>query len=139
MSQYSYLHIALRGEIQGATRTIYSYAASGSEVDPQWDSTMVEPGAAVKRFLNVNDCYILQSSSLGHYFSLITRNALNPERGYMMISILVDNGCALTGRQLINAFLNLRKTLVEDENLTDEAVDEALANALVPVLSLIHI
>lgn len=133
MSQYSYLHIALRGEIQGATRTIYSYAASGSEVDPQWDSTMVEPGAAVKRFLNVNDCYILQSSSLGHYFSLITRNALNPERGYMMISILVDNGCALTGRQLINAFLNLRKTLVEDENLTDEAVDEALANALVPV------
>ncbi|MDE5954236.1 MAG: hypothetical protein K2G72_06100, partial [Duncaniella sp.] len=104
MSHYSYLHIALRGEIQGATRTIYSYPASGSDIDPCWNSTMVEPGAAIKRFLNANECYILQSSPLGHYFSLITRNTVSPERGYMMISILVENGCALTGRQLMNAF-----------------------------------
>lgn len=132
MSQYSYLHIALRGEIQGATRTIYSYPAAGSDVDPRWNSTMVEPGAAIKRFLNATDCYILQSSPLGHYFSLITRNTLSPERGYMMISILVENGCALTGRQLMNTFTNLKKALIEDENLTDEAVDEALGQAGVP-------
>lgn len=132
MSQYSYLHIALRGELQGATRTIYSYPASGSEIDPRWNSTMVEPGAAIKRFLNATECYILQSSPLGHYFSLITRNTMNPERGYMMISILVDNGCALTGRQLMNAFTNLKKAFIEEENLTDEAVDEALAAASVP-------
>lgn len=133
MPQYSYLHIALRGEIQGATRTIYAYPSSGSEVDPRWNTMMVEPGAAIKRFLNATECYILQSSPLGHYFSLITRNPINPERGYMMISVLVDNGCALTGRQLMHAFANLKKTLIEEENLTDEGVDEALAAAEVPV------
>lgn len=132
MSHYSYLHIALRGEIQGATRTIYSYPAAGSDIDPCWNSTMVEPGAAIKRFLNANECYILQSSPLGHYFSLITRNTISPERGYMMISILVENGCALTGRQLMNAFAQLKKALIEEENLSDEAVDNALTQAGIP-------
>ena len=70
--------------------------------------------------------------SLGHYFSLITRNTVSPERGYMMISILVENGCALTGRQLMNAFSQLKKVLIEDENLSDEAVDDALSQAGIP-------
>ena len=129
MPQYPYLHIALRGELQGATRTIYSYPASGSAIDPRWNSTLVEPGAAIKRFLNATECFILQSSPLGHYFSLIARSSFNPERGYMMISVLVDNGCALTGRQLMGIFLNLKKTLIDEENLTDAAVEEALADA----------
>lgn len=133
MSDYSYIHIALRGEVQGATRTIYSYRASGSDVDPKWGATMVEPGAAVKRFLNATECYVIQSSPEGHYLSLITRNQLAADRGYMMISIMVENGCALTGRQVLNAFNGLKKTLIEDENFTDEAVDEALLNAGVPL------
>lgn len=133
MSQYSYLHVALRGEVDGVTGTIYSYPSGGSDVDPRWNTSMVEPGAAIKRFLNATECYILQSSPLGHYFSLITRNTLRPERGYMMISVLVENGCALTGRQLMNLFTNLKRTLIEDEDYRDDAVDEALAQASVPV------
>lgn len=132
MSVYSYLHIALRGDVQGTTQTIYSYPSAGSDVDPRWASTTVEPGAAIKRFLNATECYVLQESPAGHYFSLITRNTLDPGRGYMLISILVGNGCALTGRQLMNAFVNLRKTLVDDENYSDGAVEEALALAGVP-------
>ena len=133
MPEYSYLHVALRGEDRGATRTLYSYPSEESDFDPRWNSTHVEPGAAVKRFLNANECYILQSTPRGHYFSLITRNALSPERGYMMISILVSDGCSLTGRQLMNSFNNLKKALIEDENLSDAAVDEAFAQASVPV------
>lgn len=132
MPQYPYLHIALRGELQGATRTIYSYPAAGSDIDPRWNSTLVEPGAAIKRFLNATECFILQSSPLGHYFSLIARSSYNPDRGFMMISVLVENGCALTGRQLIGIFHNLKKTLIDEENLTDAAVEEALADADVP-------
>lgn len=132
MSQYSYLHIALRGELEGATRTIYAYPAAGSEIDPRWNSTMVEPGAAIRRFLNTSECYILQSSPRGHYFSLITRNTLNPDAGYMMISILLNNGCALTGRQLIGVFNNIKKTLADEGSLTDEAVEDALKDADVP-------
>lgn len=133
MPEYSYLHVALRGEVQGATRTLYSYPADGSDLDPRWNSTLVEPGAAVKRFLNANECYILQSTPRGHYFSLITRNTLSPERGYMMISILVSDGCSLTGRQLMGAFNNLKKVLIEEENLTDEAVNEAFGQSGIPV------
>lgn len=132
MSQYSYLHIALRGEVGGTTRTIYSYPASGSNVDPRWNSTTVEPGAAIKRFLNASECYVLQTTPLGHYFSLITRNTINPEQGYLMIAILVENGCALTGRQLMNAFTNLKKVLIEDEAHNDADVEEALGQAMIP-------
>lgn len=51
MAEYSYIHIALRGPVQGATRTIYSYPADDTS-DAGWETAMVEPGAAVKRFLN---------------------------------------------------------------------------------------
>lgn len=131
MADFSYIHIALRGEVQGVTRTIYSYPTD-SESNPAWDTKMVEPGAAIRRFLNATDCYVMQSDAAGHYFSLITRDTINPQRGYVMISILVDNGCALTGRQLMGMFNNLKRTFIEDNNLTDDAVDTALHQASVP-------
>lgn len=129
---FNYIHIAFRGEAQGATRTLYSYSPAGSDIDPAWGNTMVEPGAAVKRFLNATECYVLQESELGHYISLITRNTLVPERGYMMISLLIENGCALTGRQVMGAFNALKKVFVEEENLNDDAVETALLEAGVP-------
>lgn len=129
---FNYIHIAIRGEVQGATRTLYSYSPSGSDIDPRWGSMMVEPGAAVKRFLNASECYVLQQSEAGHYISLITRNTVAPERGFMMISLLISNGCALTGRQVLNTFTSLKKAFIEDENLTDEAVETALLEAGVP-------
>lgn len=135
MADFQYIHVALRGELQGATRTIYSYPTTPADdnVNPDWDSMTVEPGAAIKRFLNATDCYIMQSAPQGHYFSFITRDSLRPERGYVMISLLVDNGCALTGRQLITVFNSLKCSFLEDDNLTDEAVDTALHQASIPV------
>lgn len=132
MTDFSYIHVALRGEMQGATRTLYSYSPEGSDIDPRWGSTMVEPGAAVKRFLNASECYVLQQSAAGHYISLITRNTVAPERGFMMISLLIANGCALTGRQVLNTFAALKKAFIEEDNLSDEAVVTALSGAGVP-------
>ncbi len=130
---FNYIHVAIRGEVQGATRTLYSYSPADSDIDPRWGSMMVEPGAAVKRFLNASECYVLQQSEAGHYISLITRNTVAPERGFMMISLLISNGCALTGRQVLNTFTALKKAFIEDENLTDEAVEAALLEAGVPL------
>lgn len=129
---FNYIHVAIRGEVQGATRTLYSYSPADSDIDPRWGSMMVEPGAAVKRFLNASECYVLQQSEAGHYISLITRNTVAPERGFMMISLLISNGCALTGRQVLNTFTALKKAFIEDENLTDDAVEAALLEAGVP-------
>ena len=132
MTDFNYIHIALRGEMQGATRTLYSYSPAGSDIDPRWGNTMVEPGAAVKRFLNASECYVLQQSTAGHYISLITRNTVAPERGFMMISLLIANGCALTGRQVLNTFTALKKAFIEEDKLNDEAVETALLEAGVP-------
>lgn len=136
MALYPYLHIALRGDVEGNTGTLYSYPSTPSAIDPRWNSSTVEPGAAIKRFLNANECYILQDSPVGHYFSFITRNTLNPERGFMMICALVETGCALTGRQIMNLFSGLRRVLIEEENRTDEAVDKAITAAGIPQLPL---
>ncbi len=132
MSDYSYIQVALRGEVQGATRTIYSYPAAGGTVDPGWNTNLVEPGAAMKRFLNASECYVVQSTPTGHYISLITRDTIHPDRGYAMISLLIDNSCSLTGRQVMAVFNNLKKSLIEEERHTDEAIDEALLSAGVP-------
>lgn len=134
MSAYSYIRIALRGEYQGATRTLYSYPSvvDDGRPDPEWDTSMVEPEAAIKRFLNATDCYVLQSEPFGHYISLITRDVTRPERGYLMISILVDNGCALTGRQVYNLFKELKRTLIEEDRFSDQEVDAAIRAAGIP-------
>ena len=132
MAEFSYIHIAYRGEETGVTRTLYSYSPAGSDVDPRWATSTVKPEAAIKLFLNATECYVLQSSPVGHYISLITRHTLVPAKGYVMISVLVDNGCSLTGRQTIAMFNSLKKLLIEDGNLTDEAVDDALMGAGIP-------
>ena len=130
MAQYKYLQLALRGEKQGLTQTLYSYQPEGTDIDPAWATTMVEPGAAIKRFLNADECYVLQRSPKGYYISLIARDS---ERGVYMISMLVDDGCALTGRTVLSIFSALRKAWIQEGNLTDEATETALLEAGVPL------
>lgn len=132
MAEYSYLHIALRGPSEGVTRTLFAYP-DPADLSIPWDTDMVEPGAAVKRFLNARDCYVLQQSELGHYISLITPSVTEPGQ-WMMVSMLVDNGCSLTGRQVLNALGNLRRVLVEEGDLSAQSVDVALIEAQVPRL-----
>lgn len=134
MAEYSYINIALRGTVQGATRTIFSYPGGADGADPGWNTSMVEPSAAIKRFLNASDCYVLQESEKGHFISLITRDTVQPERGWVMISLFVENGCSLSGPQVMNIFTGLKKCLIEEPDLTDEAIDVALIRAGVPRL-----
>ncbi len=132
MAEFSYIHISLRGPAEGGTRTLYTYPADASDT-PAWDTLMVEPGAAVKRFLNASECYVLQSSEAGHYLSLIARAGADPS-AWMMVSVLVDNGASLTGRQAVEMLTNLRKCLIDDNDLREEAVDVALIESQVPRL-----
>lgn len=132
MANYNYIQVAMRGEAGSATRTLYSYPASGASSEPRWDSTLVEPGAAIQRFLNASDCYVMQSAKRGRYFSMISRNTVEPAKGFYMISILVEEGCALTGKQMLAAFSALKKKFIEENQLTDEAVDQALESAGIP-------
>lgn len=136
MPHYKYLQLALRGEVEGATRTIYSYSGSaeGEAVDPAWATTMVEPSAAIRRFLNADECYVMQQSPKGHYISLIARRSdVTDHKSYYMISLLVDNGCALTGRQVLSLMNAVRKAWIEQDNPCDESTETALLECEVPV------
>ena len=133
MAKFNYIQVALRGDVNNATRTIYSYPAGGGNVEARWDSTLVEPGAALQRFLNTSECYVMQSVRRGRYFSMIARNTVDPSSGYYMISIFVEAGCSLSGKQMLSAFPALKKTLVEEGKRDDEAVEAALESAGVSV------
>lgn len=129
MSVCNYLHIALRVEADSVTRTVLNYP--DGEV-PAWERQLVAPAAAIKRFLNATECYVLQQWETGRCFSLITRNMLRPTDGYYMISLFVDAGCALTGKQVIALLSELKKTLVEDGDTSHQAIDHAISAAGVP-------
>ena len=134
MANYDYIQLALRGEVKGATATLYSYQIPEAQAQPAWPTAMVEPAAALKRFLNATECYVMQQSPEGHYISLIARRS-SPAEGkgdLYMISLLVDNGCALTGRQVMGLFNQLKKAWIEEETLTDEATVTALLEAGIP-------
>ncbi|MCM1162860.1 MAG: hypothetical protein NC339_01200 [Muribaculaceae bacterium] len=132
MAEYSYIHIALRGPSEGQTRTLFTYPEADPSA-PAWDTVMVEPGAAIKRFLNATECYVLQSSDKGHYLSYIVPDPTDSGK-WMMVSILVDNGCSLTGRQALDALENLKNILIDNPDHTEQAVDVALIEARIPRL-----
>lgn len=132
MAEYSYVHIALRAPSEGRARTLFSYPATDPAA-PAWDSVMVEPEAAIKRFLNATECYVLQSSEKGHYLSYIVPDPAESGK-WMMVSVLVNNGCSLTGRQALDLLENLKNTLVDNPDRTEQAVDLALIEARVPRL-----
>lgn len=133
MAEYSYIHITLRGPSQGTTHTLFTYPAADDPAAGCRDTQLVEPGAAVKRFLNAQECYVLQQNETGHVISLITRDPADAA-AWMMVALEVDNGCSLTGRQTLEALTNLRRTLIEEGNRTEEGVDVALIEARVPRL-----
>lgn len=131
MNEYNYLHIALRGETDGAPATLLAYPAADG--DRAWEKLLVTPGAAIKRFLNASECYILQDLPEGHLFSLIARNPLKPAGdGYEMISVMVDAGCSLTGKQLMALFASLKKSLIDQAEVTEQSVTDALTTAQIP-------
>lgn len=129
MSVCNYLHIALRVEADSVTRTVLNYPYGDT---PGWEHQLVAPAAAIRRFLNATECYVLQQRESGRCFSLITRNILSPSDGYYMISLFVAAGCALTGKQVIALLSGLKKTLVEDGETSPEAIDGVIRQAGIP-------
>lgn len=133
MAEYQYIKVALRDSIDGVTQTVFSYPSGLNPAEAGF-SAMVEPAPAIKRFMNATECYVLQSTRRGHYISLIARPEEHPEHGWMMVSVLVDNGDSLTGRQAVRLLEELRRTLIDSQDFREEAVDIALMQADVPRL-----
>lgn len=128
MAKYNYISISLRRDCELSAKTVFSYPSDGGA--DRWEQQLVDPGAAVQRFLNAQECHVMQRSPRGNCFSLITRGA---DHRTGMVSMMVDDCHGLTGKQVAAALMGL-KPLLEDESLrTDAAVDAVLEQAGVPV------
>ncbi|MCM1519253.1 MAG: hypothetical protein NC098_00505 [Lachnoclostridium sp.] len=130
MTQRNYIQIALRGNLDGSIRTLLAYPLD--DTNRAWEKSLVTPAAAIKRFLNANDCYILQQSDEGNCFSYICHNPHKESDSYEMISVMVKNGCSLTGKQLLTLFTELKRRLIEDGETDEAAINDALNAAGVP-------
>lgn len=123
MNDYDYIKIAVHGQFDGAVKTVYTYPSGGADA---WDKDLFDPSAIIKNFLNARDCYVMSAGEGGHRFSLITRNPLDPSSGYILLTMQVADGYALTGRQTVNTLGALKKTLLEDGDRFDDAVTRCL-------------
>lgn len=129
MPKYDYIKVTLSEMLPGGPHIIYNYpSAEAEDPDAVFDGT-----SALREFLNLRECYALWSTPLGHYFALVTPNPASPGGGALVITIRLDNECALAGRRTVGLLSELKKVLVEDRLLTGEAVDHCLAAAGLPV------
>lgn len=129
MNEYNYIKLAVHGQYDGEVRTLYTYPSSEASA---WENTLFDPTSVIKNFLNARECYVMWNDPKGHYFSLITRNPLEARTGYLLLSIRVDDGYSLTGRQIVNMLSALKKTLLEDGDRFDDAVTRCLESLGIP-------
>lgn len=125
MPKYGYIRVSLSEVVSGQPGVIYNYP-TGENIDPDaaFDGTK-----AIHEFLNLRECYALWSSPRGHYFSLVTPNPASADGGCYVLTVRLDNECALSGRRTVQLLGELKKNLVEDRSLSDDAVEHCFVSA----------
>lgn len=130
MAIYNYLNVTLTEQSERSLTTIYTYPKGVDIADLA--GTLPTPGQSLDYFLNARKCYVQWTTRKANCFSMIFRNPFASANGYYMITIAVAAPAALSGRELVKAFEMLRKTMVEEKQLSDDAVEKALRSAGVP-------
>ena len=129
MSQFSYIKVALTEQNQQTLTTLLSYSDNGTA----FMADAPVPGVIFDYFLNARDCFVQWTTREANYFALIFRNPFSTERtGFYMLTLCVDAGTALTGRETFRALTSLRKTLVEERRMSTPAIDETLQACGIP-------
>ncbi len=128
MPKYGYIRVSLSEIISGQPNMIYSYP-TGEDIDAE---AVFDGTKAIREFLNLRECYAQWSSPRGHYFSLVTPNPASADGSCFVITLRLDNECALSGRRTAQLLGELKKALVEDRSLSDDAVEHCFVSAGVP-------
>ncbi len=128
MPKYGYIRVSLSETISGEPNVIYNYP-TGEDIDTD---AVFDGTKAIREFLNLRECYALWSSPRGHYFSLVTPNPASPDGSCFVLTLRLDNECALSGRRTVQLLGELKKMLVEDRSLSDDAVEHCFVSAGVP-------
>lgn len=131
MNPYDYIHVALHGHFDNKLAVRYDFNASEDGM-PRWEGSLPDPEAIVKNFMSARECYVMWTNEHGHYYGIITNDPLDSRAGRVMITIMVDNGDAITGRAVFSALSGLKKAFLEDRMMTDDAVRGVLTATGVP-------
>ena len=110
MPKYGYIRVSLSEMVSGQPNVIYNYP-TGDDIDAE---AIFDGTKAIREFLNLRECYALWSSPRGHYFSLVTPNPASADGSCFVLTLRLDNECALSGRRTVQLLGELKKTLVED-------------------------
>lgn len=130
MAVYDYLYVTLTEQSERSLSNIFTYPAEAATAAAA--DTLPSPGQTLDYFLNARKCYVQWTTKQANCFSMIFRNPFASAGGYFMLTIAVMAPAALSGRELVKAFEALRKTMVEEKQLTVDAVEKALQSAGVP-------
>lgn len=127
MTAFNYIDITLSRSTGSVTQMLYHYPTESVAGD---EDAMFDAKEAIGSFLNVKECYALWSTPKGHYFALITPGV--GEGGDLLLTLRLDNGAAMSGRSIVTLLAELKKTLVEDRDRRDDAVERCIAACGVP-------
>lgn len=139
MSLFSNIKVDVYGQFNNDTVHTFTYPVSFNPADTvssEWLRPIEDPRAVRDKLLTpAPEVYMLYNDSNGVYYSLVTPNAQDSRNGYVAITMFVAAGRAkLAGKMIINALATLKRELVDNNNLTNEAVEKALIACGVPQL-----
>lgn len=121
MTAFNYIDITLSRSTGSVTQMLYHYPSEGTADD---DDALFDAKEAIGSFLNIKECYTLWSTPKGHYFALITPGV--GEGGDLLLTLRFNDGAAMPGRSIVTLLAELKKTLVEDRDRRDDAVERCI-------------
>lgn len=130
MNAFEYIHVSLHGHFDNKLAVPFTFnPGAGKE---RWESSLPDPEAIIGNFMSARECYVMWQNAHGHYYAVITNDLLDARAGRVMVTLMVENGCAVNGRVIFSALSALKKTFLEDRTLSDEAVRQVLITAGLP-------
>lgn len=130
MNNYKYIRVSLYGQFDGELRTELRYPSAGLENEPRL--TVFNPTKVLDQFVSARECYALWSTAAGCCYGMVTRNPLDPASGAMLLTLVIDHGVVLTGRQVMAALTALRRCIIEEHRDDDDSITAALRGAGLP-------
>lgn len=131
MSTFGYIHVSLHGHFDNKLSVPFTFNPGGAG-KLRWEASLPDPEAIISNFMSARECYVMWQNEVGRYFAVITNDLLDARAGRVMVTVMVDNGCAVNGRAVFTALSGLKKAFLEDRTMTDEAVRQVLISTGIP-------
>ena len=134
MSDYGYIRVDFHGQFvsaSGASDTIHRfvYPVPKSNVDVPsnwWLDPITDPRNEIRLFNGAESCYKLLINGYGTYYSLITRNRRDARGGMVLITVMVEKGYRIDGKQMVELLDMLKTEMLDADQWGNDIVERCL-------------